>query len=66
MKKAYIGIDENGIVVMAMVDNPEHRRDVAKEIAKALRNGLVIERVESSRVPKLFGEKFVTSGDTSK
>lgn len=59
MSKAYIGIDEEGIVVLAIVDNPEHRKFVAKEIGKALRNGLVIERVESSKVPKLFGEKFV-------
>lgn len=59
MSKAYIGIDEEGIVVMAVIDNPEHRKDVIKEVNKALRSGLVIERVESSRVSKLLGKKFV-------
>ena len=59
MSKAYIGIDEEGIVVMAVIDNPEHRKDVIKEVNKALRSGLVIERVESSRLSKLFGKKFV-------
>ena len=59
MSKAYIGIDEEGIVVMAVIDNPKHRNDVIKEVNKALRSGLVIERVESSRVSKLFGKKFV-------
>lgn len=59
MSKAYIGINEEGIVVMAVLDNPEHRNDVIKEVNRALRSGLVIERVESSRVSKLFGKKFV-------
>ncbi len=58
MTKTYIGVDEEGIVVLAIVDNPEHKKDVAKELGKAVRNGLVIERVESSRVREIFGEKF--------
>lgn len=42
---AYIAKKECGCIVMACVDNPEHRRDVAKEVAKAIRQGYIIERV---------------------
>jgi hypothetical protein len=31
-------------MVMAVVDEPNHKKDTAKEIAKAVRAGMVIER----------------------
>lgn len=47
---AYIAKRECGCIVMACVDNPEHRRDTAKEVAQAIREGYVIERVSSDFV----------------
>ena len=47
---AYIAKKECGCIVMACVDNPEHRRDTAKEVAKAIREGLVIERASADFV----------------
>lgn len=32
-------------IVMAIVDNPVHKREVAKEIAKCIREGYTIEHV---------------------
>lgn len=34
-----------GCIVMAVVDEPRHAKDTAKEIAKCIRDGLTIERV---------------------
>lgn len=33
-----------GAVRMAVVDNPQHARDVAREVANAIRDGYYIER----------------------
>lgn len=42
---AYIGRADCGCIKLAIVDNPEHAKDTAKEIAKAIRQGYKIERV---------------------
>lgn len=41
-------------VVALMVDDPEYRNDVAKEIAKWIRHGLIIERFTVGEGRKLF------------
>ena len=49
---AYIGTKKCGCVVAAVVDNPDHAKDVAKDVAGFIRKGLSIERVsiEKARV----------------
>ena len=47
---AYIAKKPCGCIVLAVVDNPDHRRDVAKEVAKAIREGYIIERVTADYV----------------
>ena len=42
---AYIARCKCGGVVMATVDNPDHQKENAKEIARCVRDGLTIERV---------------------
>ncbi len=41
----YIGRKSCGCIELAVVDNPEHKEKTAKEIAKAIKWGLKIERV---------------------
>ena len=40
----YVGRRDCGCIVLAVVDNPEHKKTTAKEIAKGIRDGLKIER----------------------
>ncbi len=56
---AYIGRKTCGCVVFAMVDDPEHKKETAKEIAKCIRQGLTIERmtVKEVRELEMFGCK---------
>jgi hypothetical protein len=42
---AYIARCKCGAIIMATVDVPEHAAEVAKEIAKCVREGYAIERV---------------------
>lgn len=32
-------------IVVAIVDNPEHKKEIAKEVASCIKDGLSIERV---------------------
>ena len=41
----YIGIKKCGCVVAACVDNPEHKKDIAKNISDWVKDGLTIERI---------------------
>ena len=50
--RAYIAKKPCGCIFMAVVDNPEHRRDTAKEVAKSIRRGGIIERVTTDYVTK--------------
>lgn len=43
----YVGIDGDGIVVSVCVDNPEHRKDVAKFCADAVKDGLTLGRCKA-------------------
>lgn len=52
---SYIGICHCGQVVCAVVDNPARRRDVAREVASWIRDGLTIERVTSAYVRTHIG-----------
>lgn len=40
----YLGVDDKGVVVSACVDNPEHRKDVAKFCADTIKEGCVLSR----------------------
>lgn len=42
---AYIGRKSCGCVVAAYVDDPERRKDTAKEVASWIRDGLTVEHV---------------------
>lgn len=50
MTMSYLSRKPCGCLGMAVVDNPEHKRDVAKEIAKAVRLGEIVERVPLEKV----------------
>ena len=54
MSFSYIGRKHCGCLVAAMVDDPEHKKDIAKEIAKWIRDGLIIERVTTEYVRENF------------
>ena len=41
----YIGIKECGCVVAACVDNPEHKKDTAKNISDWIKDGWTTERI---------------------
>lgn len=47
---AYIGRADCGCIRMAVVDDPDHKRDVAREIAKAVKHGETVERVTCAYV----------------
>lgn len=44
-KMAYIGRKECGCVVCAYVDDPERRKDTAKEVSNWIKWGLTVEHV---------------------
>jgi hypothetical protein len=52
MDMAYVGIKACGCIVAATVDNPQHKREVAKDIAGFIRQGLSVERITVERVRK--------------
>jgi hypothetical protein len=52
MSYSYIAKKECGCIVMACVDDLAHRRDTAKEVAKAIREGYIVERVTVDYVRK--------------
>jgi hypothetical protein len=56
-KQTFIGRKSCGCVVFAMVDEPEpsdyYRKELAKELAKAIRQGLTIEKVPVEYVRNL-------------
>jgi hypothetical protein len=54
MNFSYIGKKECGCIVAAFVDNPEHKKDIAREIAKWIKDGLTIERVTDDYVRENF------------
>jgi citrate lyase alpha subunit len=56
-KQTFIGKKPCGCVVFAMVDEPDpsdyYRKELAKELAKAIRQGLTIEKVPVEYVRNL-------------
>ena len=53
---AYIGIKKCGCVVAAAVDSPDRPKDVAKDVAGFIRDGLTIERVSVEEVRERFND----------
>ena len=49
-RNSYIARKPCGCITMACVDNPEHKRETAKEVAKAIRLGETIDRVTSEYI----------------
>lgn len=49
-RMAYIGRCKCGHVVAAAMDEPEYRKDNAKEVARWMRDGLTIERLDVDAV----------------
>ena len=47
---AYIALHSCGGWRLAIVDEPSHRKDTAKELARAIREGYTISRVECEDV----------------
>jgi len=54
---AYIGRKACGCIVAAVLDTPGYPKRAAKEVAKFIRDGLTVERVENSVVRAEFGCK---------
>lgn len=50
MSETYIGLRPCGCLAMAIVDNLEHRKDVAREVGKAIREGLNVQKVSTETV----------------
>ena len=50
MGMSYMSRQPCGCLGMAVVDNPDHKRDVAKEVAKAVRRGETVERVPTEDI----------------
>ena len=50
MTFSYISTKPCGCLMLAIVDNPAHKKDTAKEIAKAVRLGETVQRVPSKQV----------------
>ena len=54
----YIGREKCGCVTVAIVDNPEHKKATAKEVAKCIREGMTVELMPVEAVRELpFGCK---------
>jgi len=51
-RDCYISKKLCGCIVLAVFDNPEHRADTAKEVAKSIRRGEIVERVTADYVQK--------------
>jgi hypothetical protein len=51
---AYMGRRSCGCVVAITVDDPEYKKDTAKEIGKWIRQGLAIERVSIETARQSF------------
>ena len=45
MSMSYVARKPCGCVSMAIVDNPDHKREVAREVAKAVRLGETVDRL---------------------
>jgi hypothetical protein len=61
---AYLGIASCGCVMAMTVDNPEHKKDVAKDVASFMRWGATIERVSIEYARKAFcGSSHGKKGD---
>ena len=50
MSMTYVGKAPCGCIRFAVVDNPEHLKENAKEIARAMRAGLTINRMVTDDV----------------
>ncbi len=49
----YVARAKCGCLKMAAVDNSEHKKDVAKEIAKAIRLGETVDRIPTAQVREM-------------
>ena len=56
MSDSYIGQKECGCLVMAVVNNPDHRREVAREVSRAIRGGLQVSIVPTEQVRTMAWE----------
>ncbi|KKL78742.1 hypothetical protein LCGC14_2021750 [marine sediment metagenome] len=50
---SYVAFQSCGCLAMAMVDNPEHKRDVAREMAKGIRQGYSFHRLTTQQVREM-------------
>jgi len=51
---AYVGRCKCNHIVAAILDRPERKREVAKEVATMIKEGLTVERVDSEVVRVQF------------
>lgn len=47
---AYVGRKPCGCIGAAFVDKPEHAKDIAREVASWIRDGLTVERMTTEEV----------------
>ncbi len=50
---SYVALKDCGCLAIAMVDNPEHKRDVAREMAKGIRQGYSFHRLTTQQVREM-------------
>ena len=50
---SYVALKPCGCLAIAIVDNPAHAGDIAREIAKGIRQGYHFDRVPSQRVREM-------------
>jgi hypothetical protein len=53
---AYVAKKSCGCFTMAIVDTPERKKEVVKQVAKALQLGEIVERMSSKKLKKTFGK----------
>lgn len=52
---AYIGREADcGCVTCVTIDNPDHKREVAKDVAQWVRWGMTVERVAADEARQMF------------
>lgn len=57
---AYMGARPCGCACALLVDNPEHKREVAKDVASWIRSGLTIQRGTIEEARQFWKDKFAS------
>ena len=53
MDNTFVGLKKCGCLAMAVVDSPEHKQETAREVSKAIRDGLDVQRLSTQTVREM-------------